>query len=116
MCMARTPEEIMAHHLHALVARDIDDLLADYADDSVLITPAGVARGKAGVRAAFDKLSAALADAVFDVKTQTIDGDVVLLEWILDSPGTRVEGADTFVLGDDKIRVQTISQVVLPKP
>lgn len=106
----------MAHHLHALVARDIDELLADYADDAVLITPGGVARGTGGIRGAFDKLSAALADAVFDVKTQTIDGDVVLVEWVLDSPATRVEGTDTFILGDDKIRVQTISQVVNPKP
>lgn len=113
--MARTPQEIFDHHIHALVARDIDELVADYADDSVLITPGGVARGREGVRAAFDKLSDALTDAVFDVKTQTFDGDVLLLEWVLDSPAAHVDGADTFVFGDDGIHVQTISQVMHPK-
>jgi ketosteroid isomerase-like protein len=113
--MARTPQEIFAHHLQALVAGDIDGLLADYADDSVLITPAGVARGRDGIRVAFHQLSGALANAVFDVKSQTYDGDVLLLEWVLDSPAARVDGIDTFVFGGDVIRVQTIAQVVQPR-
>lgn len=114
--MARTPQEIMDHHMHALVTRDVDDLLVDYAEDSVLITAAGVVRGTEGVRAAFNGISNALANAVFDVKSRTVDGNVMLLEWVLDSPAARVEGVDTFIFGDDKIRVQTISQVVQPKP
>ena len=114
--MARSAEEILAHHLHALVADDLDDLIADYADDAVLVTAAGVARGKEAIRAAFAAFSGALAGAVFDVKTQIVEGDVVLLEWVLDSPAAHVDGADTFVCGDDKIRVQTISQLVQPKP
>lgn len=113
--MTRTPQQIFDHHLHALVARDIDQLLADYSDDSVLITPAGVLRGQDGIRAAFAQLSAALADAVFDIKSRTHHGDVLLLEWVLDSPAARTEGVDTFVFGDDVIKVQTIAQVVLPK-
>ncbi|MEO8815989.1 MAG: nuclear transport factor 2 family protein [Mycobacterium sp.] len=110
--MARTPEEIFDHHLHALITRDADELLVDYADDSVLITAAGVARGKDGIRAAFATVSDALVDAVFDVKSRTFDGDVLLLEWTLVSPGAHVDGTDTFVFGDDVIRAQTISQVV----
>lgn len=113
--MARTPQHIFEHHLHALIARDVDGLLADYDDDSVLITAAGVVRGTAGIRAAFGQLSDALADAAFDIKSRTFDDNVLLLEWVLDSPAARTEGVDTFVFGDDTIRVQTISQVRLPK-
>jgi ketosteroid isomerase-like protein len=113
--MARTPQEIFDHHLHALVARNVDELLTDYDDDSVLITPAGVARGLAGIRAAFSQLSDALASAVFDIKTRTHHGDVLLIEWMLDSPGFQTDGVDTFVFGDDSIRVQTISQLVRAK-
>jgi ketosteroid isomerase-like protein len=113
--MARTPQEVFDHHIHALVARDIDELVTDYADDSVLITPEAVGRGKDGVRAAFEKLSDSLAGGVFDVKTRTFDGDVLLLEWVFDSPAARVDGADTFVFGDGLIRVQTVSRVVHPK-
>lgn len=42
--MARTPQEIFQHHGAALVAGDIDEILADYTDDAVLITPWGVTR------------------------------------------------------------------------
>jgi ketosteroid isomerase-like protein len=113
--MTRTPQEIFAHHTHALVAGDIDELVADYTDDCVLITAEGVARGKDGVRAAFGKLLANQADTVFDTKTEVFDGNVLLLEWVLDSPAARTEGVDTFVFGDGMIRVQTISHWVRPK-
>jgi hypothetical protein len=111
--MTRTPQEIFDHHAYALVAGDIDELVADYAEDSVVITPAGVTRGKDGVRAAFAELLPA--DAVFDVQSKTFDGDVLLLEWMLDSPAARTEGVDTFVFGDGMIRVQTVSHTVHPK-
>ncbi|MEO6793122.1 MAG: nuclear transport factor 2 family protein [Mycobacterium sp.] len=113
--MARTPQEIFDHHIQALIALDADDLLTDYTDDSALITAAGVAYGLDGIRAAFSQVSAALADAVFDIKSQNYHGDLLLLEWKLDAPGFQVDGVDTFVFGDDSIRAQTISQLVRPK-
>ena len=113
--MARTPEEIFKHHIQALVGRDMDALIADYADDSVFITGQGVARGKAGIRAGFEKLFGDMAgDAAFDTKTQIFEGDVLFLEWVLESPAARTEGADTFVFGDDVIRVQTVTHSVHP--
>ena len=51
--MARTPQEIFGHHATALIAGDIDGIVADYADDALFITPQGVLRGKDGVRAGF---------------------------------------------------------------
>lgn len=113
--MTRTPQETFDHHIQALTDGDLDELVADYADDAVLITAAGVTRGKAGIRAAFSQLAAALSDAAFETKTQVFDGDVLLLEWVLDTPAARVDGVDTFVFGDGLIRVQTISQVPRPK-
>lgn len=46
----RTPQEVFAHHGQALAAGDLDEIVADYADDSFVITPAGIARGKEGIR------------------------------------------------------------------
>ncbi|UVO14147.1 nuclear transport factor 2 family protein [Mycobacterium sp. SVM_VP21] len=116
--MARSPQEIFDHHIQALLARDVDELLVDYTDDSALITAAGVAQGTDGIRAAFSQLAAALADATFEIKSQTYSGNVLLLEWTLDARGPRgfrVDGVDTFLFDDDSIRVQTISQQVRPK-
>ncbi|HEU0190438.1 MAG TPA: nuclear transport factor 2 family protein [Mycobacterium sp.] len=114
--MTRTPEEVFDHHIHALVSRDLDELVADYADDCAVITSAGVARGKAGVRAAFTQLFDNLSDAVFDTTTKIFDGDVLFLEWVLDSPAARTEGSDTFLFGGGLIRVQTITHSAHPKP
>jgi ketosteroid isomerase-like protein len=54
--MARTPQEVFAHHGEVLVAGDLEGIVEDYADDAVFISPAGTLRGKDGVREAFTKL------------------------------------------------------------
>ena len=37
--MARSPQEIFKHHAEALMAGDLDEIVADYTDDAVVITP-----------------------------------------------------------------------------
>src|SRR5438270_14091510 len=107
--MTRTPQEIFAHHGQALGAGDLDEIVVDYAEDSVLITAAGVARGRDGIRGAFAKLLEDLPDAAWDLKNQVFEGDVLFLEWAADSPLKRVEdGVDTFVFRDGMIWAQTV--------
>ncbi len=107
--MARTPQEVFAHHAQALGAGDLDEIVADYTDDAVFISPSGVLRGLDGIRAAFTKLLADVPDAQWDLKTQIYEGDVLFLEWAADAGSTRVDdGIDTFVFRDGQIRVQTV--------
>jgi ketosteroid isomerase-like protein len=107
--MTRTPEEVFTHHAQALGAGDLDEIVADYADDSVFITPAGVRRGKDGIRAAFTQLLADVPDAAWALKTQIYEGDALFLEWAATSAATKVEdGIDTFVFRDGLIRLQTV--------
>ena len=89
--MTRTPQEVFAHHGKALGAGDLDEIVADYAEDSVLITSAGVARGKDGIREAFAKLLDDLPNAAWDLKNQIFEGDVLFLEWAADSAANRVD-------------------------
>jgi ketosteroid isomerase-like protein len=107
--MTRTPEEVFGHHAQALGAGDLDEIVADYSDDAVFITPSGVKRGKDGIRAAFAALLADVPDANWSLKTQIYEGDVLFLEWAADAAKTRVEdGIDTFVFRDGLIRAQTL--------
>ena len=107
--MTRTPEEVFAHHAQALGAGDLDEIVAGYADDAVVITPAGTMRGKDGVRAAFTQLLGDVPDAAWNLKTQIYEGDLLFLEWAADSASTRVDdGVDTFVFRDGLIRAQTV--------
>jgi uncharacterized protein (TIGR02246 family) len=107
--MTRTPEEVFAHHARALGAGDLDEIVADYADDAVFITPAGVRRGKDGIREAFTQLLADVPNASWELKTQTYEDDVLFLEWAAASAATKVEdGIDTFIFRDGLIRLQTV--------
>jgi hypothetical protein len=114
--MTRTPQEVFAHHGKALAEGDLDEIVVDYADDSVLITPAGVSRGKDGIRNAFAKLLDDLPNAAWDLKNQIFEGDVLFLEWTAASTVNRVDdGVDTFVFRDGMIRAQTVRYTPQPK-
>jgi ketosteroid isomerase-like protein len=107
--MTRTPEEIFQHHAQALGAGDLDEIVADYADEAVFITPAGVRRGKDGIREAFTQLLADVPNAAWELKTQIYEDDVLFLEWAATAATTKVEdGIDTFVFSDGLIRLQTV--------
>src|SRR3712207_1332713 len=106
--MARTPQEIFQHHVAAIGAGDVDAVVADYAEDAVLVTPEGVTRGREGIRQVFTSLLGDLPDAAWEVPTQVFEGDVLLIEWTAVAEKGRAEGVDTFVFADDAIRVQTV--------
>jgi ketosteroid isomerase-like protein len=114
--MSRTPQEVLAHHSQALGAADLDEIVADFADDAVVITPAGAKRGRKGVREAFTQLLADLPDATWSVKKQTNADGVVLLAWTADAAGSRADdGVDTFLVQDGMIRAQTVSYTLQRK-
>ena len=96
--MARSPQEIFKHHAEALMAGDLDEIVADYTDDAVVITPRGSHHGKDGVRESFVALLADLPDAKWDVPVQIFEGDVLFIEWTAETPMARgTYGVDTFV-------------------
>jgi ketosteroid isomerase-like protein len=114
--MTRTPQEVLAHHSRALDAADLDEIVADFADDAVVITPAGAKRGRAGVREAFTQLLADLPDATWSVRRQINADGVVLLAWAADARGSRADdGVDTFVLDNGMIQAQTVSYTLQRK-
>jgi hypothetical protein len=114
--MSRTPQEVFAHHGQALAAGNLDEILVDYTEDSVVITSAGAARGKDAVRKMFVKLLDELPNAAWDLKNQILDGDVLYLEWAADSAANRVDdGVDTFVFRDGMIWAQTVRYTLQSK-
>jgi hypothetical protein len=115
MAATRTPQEVFEHHAQALGAEDLDEIVADYSDDAVFITPAGVERGKDGIRQAFTRLLGEVPQATWDIKTTIFEDDILFLEWGAQGGGNRVEdGIDTFVFRDGLIRVQTVRYSLQP--
>ena len=115
--MPRTPQEIFQHHATALIAGDLEGIVADYTDDALFITSSGVLHGKDGVRQGFTKLLSDVPEATWDVPIQVFEGDILYIEWSAISKQTRVmDGVDTFVFTDDGIRVQTLHCTVEQTP
>jgi ketosteroid isomerase-like protein len=105
----RTPQEVFQHHAEVLIGGDLEGIVSDYSDDAVFITPAGVLRGKDGVREGFTKLLADVPDAEWDVPTQIFEGDVLFIEWTAKAASSRVDdGVDTFIFSDGEIVLQTV--------
>jgi uncharacterized protein (TIGR02246 family) len=117
MAATRSPQEVFDHHAQALGAEDLEEIVADYSDDAVFITPAGVQRGKDAIRQAFTKLLGEIPQATWDLKTTLYEDDILFLEWGAQGGGNRIEdGIDTFVFRDGLIRVQTVRYTLQPAP
>ena len=103
-----TVAAVVQRHQDAFAAKDLKALLADYADDAVVVFPTATPAGKAKIEAAFAAyFAAAPASTSFDVKIDRVEGDIGITKWIA-NPGTpkAVEGQDAFVVRGGKIRFQ----------
>jgi hypothetical protein len=111
-------EAAIARHVTAVKAADLAGVMADYADDAILVAPPGTAGvepgtlvGKANVQKFFEWLStpAVLPAAQSMVTTNEIVGPNTLLFRWTQFPGTpkEVKGYDIFVFRAGKIIFQT---------
>lgn len=110
----RTPEEVFAHHGQALGAEDLEEIVADYTDDAILVVQKQVYRGKDGARQVFTRLLGDVPQATWELDPVFAD-DVLYLEWKAAGGGRKVEdGIDTFIFAEGMIRVQTVVYSVQP--
>jgi ketosteroid isomerase-like protein len=108
---AMTIEDVMTRHGMAIRAGDVDGVLADYVEDSVIMSPGRTARGLAEIRDLFTDLFTNLippGSSKLEATWSAMDGDYVFVVWKGESEGhTFPIGTDTFVVRDDKIVFQT---------
>ena len=114
-----TTEEVLNHHLSTFGARDLEGLLSDYTEDSVLLSPQGTFRGLEQLRnlytAFFDEFGKP--GMTFDMDCQIVDGETALIVWKAETADNVYEyAADTFVIRDGKITSQTFAAKMRPKP
>ena len=87
----RNALDVFKLHAQAIIAGDLDAIVADHSDDARFITAAGTLRGKDGVRTGFTNLFADLPNPRFDVRRRIMDGDVLYLEWSATADGARAD-------------------------
>ena len=112
-------EDVLARHGKAIAAGDIDGVLADYADDCVIMSPNRTARGISEIRDLFTDLFTELippASTTLELTWHAMDGECVFVVWKGESAKHRFPiGTDTFVVRDDKIVFQTFVAHVVDK-
>jgi uncharacterized protein (TIGR02246 family) len=101
--------ELVERQARAWEKADAEAVVADFAEDAVLISPGGRSEGKAAIRDGVIASSQKIRDVQVEITRVLIDGDEGAVEWrwsetrLSDGQRYSVEDAIIFVLRDDKI-------------
>ena len=113
--MARSTKQVVDDHTAAIESGDISKVVADYADDAIVITPEGALVGKQAIQAGFTQMLQGFPNMKF-TSQNVVEGDTLLTFWSAEcDTATFPQGVDTFIIREDKIQRQTAWFVVTPK-
>jgi ketosteroid isomerase-like protein len=105
--------------LQCFGAADLEGILSDYTDESVLCTATGVLRGPREMAPFFQAFFAEFAKpggGGFTMQRKSIEGELAHIVWNAETADTVFEmGTDTFVVRDGKILAQTYTAKTTPK-
>lgn len=111
-------EAVLDHHLAAFGNLDLEEILADYTDESIMITPNGVVRGIAELTPVFEGFFEEFGKPgmSFELHTKIVEGEIAYIIWSAETADNVYEFAtDTFFVQDGKIMRQTLASKVTPK-
>jgi ketosteroid isomerase-like protein len=107
--MTNQTEAVLQKHLQA-AGTSVEAVMADYADESVLITPTVTYKGRAEIRGFFTELlegaSKGFLDA-FQMNRQEISGELAYILW--EAKPWFPFATDTLLIRDGKIVLQTFA-------
>ena len=113
-----TTEDVLDHHLDAFTAQDLDETLADYTDESVVITNVGTFRGLDEIEGLFADLFEDFSQegSRIDLERKTVEDEYAYIVWNGETPENDYEFCtDTFVVRDGTIHRQTFAGKIEPK-
>lgn len=105
----RDTASVFEHHQSAFSA-GLDEVMRDYDESSVLVSPDETARGMSEIRAWFERFISAMPQGTMDrleVTKQEVVGEVAYITFKAE-PYVLL-GTDTMVVKDGKIAVQTFA-------
>jgi ketosteroid isomerase-like protein len=109
--MDNTVEQTLIHHLTAFGNNNLDEILKDYTDESVIMTPTGYINGLTEIREFFKEFFTVIpTGSSFTMKQKTVVGNVAYIFWESESSSTKIPaGTDTFVFDENKIKYHTVA-------
>lgn len=116
--MSATTQQVLEHHLKSFGGGDLEGVLQDYTEESVLFTQKGLLRGPGEIRVLFESLIAEFGKpgSSFEMKTQIVDGEAAYIVWSAETADNAYELAtDTFIVRNGKIVIQSLAGKIVPK-
>lgn len=113
-----TTQSVLDHHWETFVNNDLEGVMEDYSEESILVTPDATYRGLEEIRQNF--INAFLAFPTQESKlilTKSIaEKDIGYILWEAETPEfTLTYATDTFIIRDGKIIRQTYAGMAVPK-
>lgn len=103
---------VLDHHLEAFGSQDMEEIMADYEEDSVVVTNLGVYRGLDEIRELFEGLFEEFSQegATIEVDDTIHEEDFAYLLWHGDTPVSVYEFCtDTFYVPNETIEFQSFA-------
>lgn len=110
-------KEVLEHHWETFKANDLEGTMADYTEESVLITPDKTYKGLKEIRENFVNAFAAFPtdSTTVQLDKSVVQQDVGYIIWQATTPKFKITyGTDTFIIQNGKIIRQTYAGVVTP--
>jgi hypothetical protein len=107
-------KQVLDHHWEAFIQNNLDEVMADYTEESVLITPDATFKGLGQIRKNFEDAYRIFPKdkTVFQLSKRVIDRDVAYILWQAKTPTFNLTYAtDTFIIRNGKIIRQTYAGV-----
>lgn len=111
-------QKIVEGHLNAFGANDLDVIMADYTEESIIFTPDATLTGLTEIRALFAGMFPAFpaGETTFTLDKIQANNEIVYIVWHADAPTVEVPlGTDTFIMENGKIKRQTFTAVINSK-
>ncbi len=111
-------EEVVMANLRGVGALDVDQIVATYADDAMLLTPEKVYSGHGEIRGFYEGFVAEFSqpDITMNSDGMNIAGNTAVMVWSGESPDNVYEyAADTFVVDGGKIVSHSFVGKITPK-
>lgn len=110
-------QSVLDHHLNAVGENDMQAILEDYSNESIIITPDSTYRGLDQIGSFFE---AVLPDfptegTELEMDRMFVEDDIAYILWHATTPSLEVSfGTDTFIIENGKIKQQTFAAVMNP--
>jgi hypothetical protein len=110
--ISMTTQDILQHHMESIGAGNVDQILNDYTEESVILTAEGAIKGREKIRELFENFTTHMLPpgSDFELIQQLVDGDVAYVVWKAESEKFKFHiGTDTLFMKNDKIETQTFT-------